>query len=66
MWDHSLGEVINSIINAGLQIEFLHEFPFTLREKFPGMVKGDDSYWRFTREHNMIPLLFSLKACKPA
>jgi SAM-dependent methyltransferase len=65
MWDHSLGEVINSIIGAGLQIEFLHEFPFSLRAKFPTMMKGEDGYWRFTREHNMIPLLFSLKAQKP-
>lgn len=64
MWDHSLGEVINSLIDAGLRIEFLHEFPFTLRAKFPTMVKGEDGYWRFTREHNMVPLLFSLKARK--
>jgi len=66
MWDHSLGEVLNSLIGAGLRIEFLHEFPFALRAKFPSMVKGQDSYWRFTREHNMVPLLFSLKASKSA
>ena len=65
LWDHSLGEVINSIIDVGLRIEFVHEFPFALRAKFPTMVRGDDGYWRFTREHNMIPLLFSLKAHKP-
>lgn len=65
MWDHSLGEVINSIIGAGLHMEFLHEFPFALRAKFPTMLQGDDGYWRFRREHNMIPLLFSLKAHKP-
>ena len=65
LWDHSLSEVINSLIGVGLHIEFLHEFPFALRAKFPIMVKGDDGYWRFTREHNMIPLLFSLKARKP-
>jgi SAM-dependent methyltransferase len=64
MWDHSLGEVIDSLIEAGLRIEYLHEFPFALRAKFPTMVKGEDGYWRFTREHNMIPLLFSLKASK--
>jgi len=66
MWDHSLGEVIDSLIAAGLRIEFLHEFPFALRAKFPTMVKGQDGYWRFGREHNMIPLLFSLKASKTA
>ena len=65
MWDHSLGEVINSLIDSGLRIEFLHEFPFALRAKFPTMVQGEDGYWRFTRENNMIPLLFSLKASRP-
>ena len=65
MWDHSLGEVINSLIDAGLQIEFLHEFQFALRAKFKNMVEGEDGYWRFPPEFSMIPLLFSLKASKP-
>jgi SAM-dependent methyltransferase len=65
MWDHSLGEVITSLIEAGLAIEFLHEFPFHLRDKFPGMLEGPDGYWRFTGAHGEIPLLFSLKARKP-
>lgn len=64
LWDHSLGEVINSLIEAKLKIEFLHEFPVALRAKFPTMIQGTDGYWRFQREHNMIPLLFSLKASK--
>jgi SAM-dependent methyltransferase len=64
MWDHSIGEVINSLIDAGLRIEFLHEFPFALRAKFPNMVEGKDGYWRFPGEFRMIPLLFSLKAGK--
>jgi SAM-dependent methyltransferase len=65
MWDHSIGEVLNSLIDAGLRIEYLHEFDFTLRQKFTNMVEGDDGYWRFPPEFNMIPLLFSLKAIKP-
>lgn len=64
MWDHSIGEVINSLIDAGLRIEFLHEFPFALRAKFPNMAEGKDGYWRFPPEFSMIPLLFSLKASK--
>jgi SAM-dependent methyltransferase len=64
MWNHSLGEVINALIAAGLQIEFLHEFPVAARAKFPCMEQGDDNWWRLTRQHNMIPLLFSLQARK--
>lgn len=65
MWDHSLGEVLNSLIGAGLSLEFLHEFPFHLRAKFPSMLRGEDGYWRLPGSYNMIPLLFSLKARKP-
>ena len=65
MWDHSIGEIVNSLIDAGLRIEYLHEFDFTLRQKFTNMVEGQDGYWRFPSEFSMIPLLFSLKAGKP-
>jgi len=65
MWDHSLGEVVTTPIEAGLRLEFLHEFPFALRAKFPMMTKGADGYWYLGREDKMVPLLFSLKASKP-
>lgn len=65
IWNHSLGEIINSLITAGLTIEFLHEFPFAARAKFPFMEKGEDGWWRFTDPRHTIPLLFSLQARKP-
>lgn len=66
VWDHSLGEVINSLIQAGLRIEFLHEFPFAARAKFPFMVQGEDGWWRLPpHQHGIIPFLFSLLAKKP-
>lgn len=65
IWDHSLGEIINALISAGLQIEFLHEFPYAARAKFPGMEKGDDNWWRLSQQHGSIPFLFSLQAKKP-
>lgn len=63
-WNHSLGEVVNALSGAGLRIEFLNEFPFTLRERIAGMVQGEDGLWRLTRQHGMVPLLFSLQARK--
>jgi SAM-dependent methyltransferase len=66
VWDHSLGEVINSLINAGLNIDFLHEFPFAARAKFPFMELGEDGWWRLPPgQHGTIPFLFSLQARKP-
>jgi SAM-dependent methyltransferase len=67
IWDHSLGEIINSLVEAGLTIEFLHEFPFAARAKFPFMELGDDGWWRLPPPlHGTIPFLFSLRARKPA
>ena len=66
VWDHSLGEVIGSLIDAGLKIEFLHEFPFAARAKFPFMEQGEDGWWRLPAgQHGIIPFLFSLQARKP-
>ncbi len=66
VWDHSLAEIINSLIEPGLQIEFLHEFPYAARAKFPFMVQGEDGWWRLPpHQHGTIPFLFSLQARKP-
>lgn len=65
IWNHSISEVINALINAGLMIEFLHEFPFAARAKFPFMEKGSDGWWYLPKQYVQIPFLFSLQARKP-
>lgn len=64
LWNHSISEVINALIDAGLKIEFLHEFPFAARAKFPFMEKGVDGWWRLPKHYVQIPFLFSLQARK--
>ncbi len=61
-WNHSLSEVINSLIENGLQIEFLHEFPFSVYDVFSNSVKGKDDWWRIKGMENIIPMMFSIKA----
>lgn len=63
-WNHSLSEIFNALINAGLRIEFFNEFDFTLRERIAGMVPGADGLWRLPQHQNSVPLLFSLQARK--
>ncbi|HSB91067.1 MAG TPA: class I SAM-dependent methyltransferase [Anaerolineales bacterium] len=65
IWNHPLGEVIGSILEAGLTIEHLHEFPFAARAKYPFMEQGDDGWWRLPESYLPIPFLFSLRAHKP-
>lgn len=66
VWDHSLGEVVTSLVAAGLRIEFVHEWPVAARAKFPNMVEGEDGWWRLPAPlHGRIPFLFSLRARRP-
>jgi hypothetical protein len=64
IWNHSLGEVINALIKAGLVIEFLHEFPYAARAKLSFMEKGPDGWWHLPEQYVQIPFLFSLQARK--
>ena len=65
-WDHSMGEIVSALIDAGLRIEFLHEFDFCEWE-MPWLVRSDDGRWRLPPgSKGQLPLFFSLKASKPA
>ncbi|MGB3341460.1 MAG: class I SAM-dependent methyltransferase [bacterium] len=63
-WDHPLSEVISSLTQAGLAINFLHEFPYTISGDFPFLIQGEDGLWRFKGLENKIPLMFSIKTSK--
>ena len=64
-WDHSLGEIVTSLADAGLRIDFLHEFDF-VRWPMDYLVEGSDGLWRLPESiKGDLPLFFSLKATKP-
>jgi ubiquinone/menaquinone biosynthesis C-methylase UbiE len=65
-WDHSLGEIVTALIEAGLQVDFLHEFDF-VDWPLDFLVQGADGRWRLPPETaGELPLFFSLRATKPA
>jgi SAM-dependent methyltransferase len=63
-WSYPLGNVVSSLISAGLQIQFLHEFPFTVYQQLSFMVKDSDGYWWMPDKAKTLPLLFSIRATK--
>jgi hypothetical protein len=64
-WDHGLGEIVTALIDAGLRIESLREFPFAAW-KLDYLVASDDGNWRLPGElDGRLPLFFSLKASRP-
>ena len=63
-WTHSMADIVNALIDAGLTIEFLHEFPFSIYKGFPFLEQGPDGLWRAPGLEDVMPLLFSIKARK--
>jgi len=63
-WAHSMADIINSLIEAGLRIEFLNEYPFTVWRQFPFVERGLDGFYRLKDQKAEIPLFFTLKAVK--
>lgn len=64
-WCYPLGSVITSLIEASLQIEYLHEFPYTVYEQYTFLETGSDGLYRLPGGAQTLPMLFSLKAVKP-
>jgi SAM-dependent methyltransferase len=70
-WHHSLADIVNSLIGAGLVLEFLHEFPFCPWEVVAGVelmerFSSSHGYYGLPASQSRMPLMFSLRARKPA
>jgi len=65
VWFYTFSDIINSLLSAGLSLEYIHEFPFTMYDQFPGFMKKNKKGQFVLKMNTMqIPLLFSLKATK--
>ncbi|MGA9840046.1 MAG: methyltransferase [Thermoplasmata archaeon] len=64
-WIHPVSEVLNALIDAGLRIERMIEYPYTYWHKFPFLRQGRDGFWHLREEDGEIPLMYSLRARRP-
>jgi SAM-dependent methyltransferase len=65
-WDHSLGEIVTALIDAGLRLERLTEYPF-LNWSQPYLVPDGEGRYRLPPDSpGELPLMFSVLARKPA
>jgi SAM-dependent methyltransferase len=66
LWPHSVAELITAVAQAGLVIEFFHEFPW-LDRPWPFLRKQDERTWTLPADSEAeLPLFLSLRARKPA
>ncbi len=63
-WQHSFSDILDSLINAGLTILQVKEYPYTCFQQFPFSKKCEDGFWRIEDNKYEIPLMFSIKATK--
>jgi len=64
-WAHSMSDITNALIDAGLQVDFIHEFPFSVMKQFPWLEEDEDGLWRAPEDRYQMPMIFSIKARKP-
>jgi ubiquinone/menaquinone biosynthesis C-methylase UbiE len=64
-WPYTLGEVVTSLVDAGLRIEFLHEFPYSTYQFLPTTRAMPDGTVRLVEHDGSVPLMFSIRAKKP-
>jgi ubiquinone/menaquinone biosynthesis C-methylase UbiE len=63
---HSLADVVTALIDAGLRIDHLHEFPFSIAQFLPFTQELPDGTVRLKKHDGSVPLIYSIKATMPA
>lgn len=63
-WNHSLSEVLNALIQAGLKIESFNEHMYSPYPCFRNMVETEKGKWHIKGMEGKIPMVYSVKAAK--
>lgn len=61
-WNHGLGEVVTSLIDAGLKVTFLREHDASPYNVLPDLIKNENGLYE-SKDH-LYPLIFEIKATK--
>jgi len=65
-WPHSLSEVINALILAGLTIEYFKEYAYSPYDCFENLEYVDEHGYQMLHKGQQVPLVYSIKARKTA
>jgi len=63
-WNHSISEVLNALINAGLQIELFNEHMYSPYPCFRNTVETEKGKWHIKGMEGKIPMVYSVRAIK--
>ncbi len=62
---HRLGQIVTALADAGLRIDFLNEHDFDAFQRFESLERHGGQY-RFPAGRPRVPMMFSLRATRPA
>jgi SAM-dependent methyltransferase len=63
-WNHSIGEIVGSLVARGLRIELLDEHDWTSFARYPWLEERDEETFVTPEGHLRVPLSFTLLASK--
>jgi len=61
-WNHSMSEVIQSLIDANLRIEILKEYDYVEYDCFSNLVQIAENKWQIEGMQGKLPLMYALRA----
>jgi SAM-dependent methyltransferase len=64
VWPHPMGRVVNALVDAGIAIQRLNEYPFSPYNCFKGMAEREPGRYYITHEGQDVPLVYTIKGQK--
>lgn len=64
-WNHSISEVLNALVDAGLRIELFNEHMYSPYPCFRKVVEFEPGKWHIKGLEGKLPMVYSLRAVKP-
>ena len=65
-WAHPMSSVINALIDVGIQIERVSEFPFSPYNCFEGLAEREPGRFYLSHKGNDVPMVYSITGRKVA
>ena len=63
-WNHSTSELLNALINQGLEIKHFNEFMYSPYSNFANSVETSTGQWQIKGMEGKMPMVYSIRAVK--
>jgi SAM-dependent methyltransferase len=64
-WQHTTADLVCALADAGLRLDYLHEFPYCFDDGRKQMRQDERGWWHLVEGEGLVPLMLSIKAIKP-